>query len=213
MRRIPKTKYEHKEAVEQHKQANLVAVMVDTDMQAATLVGEKRPREDGAEEAEPAVVGPSEGTAAAAAATSPNGRRALGAHCATLVRAAADMPHCGQCSVRMVLKYELVGFAEEEPAPKKAKAADEPGSAGKYTARPALKLLHTHGLRTQDFGALGVASLTFSLYLLNSTCVFMNCCHHTCQTCCLSYRGTILVPLESPVSPFRSTCSTLRVYS
>ena len=72
----------------------------------------------------------------------------------------------------MVLKYELVGFAEEEPAPKKAKAADELGSAGKYTARPGLNVLHTHGSSAQDFGALGVASLTFLLYLLKSIHVY-----------------------------------------
>ena len=34
----------------------------------------------------------------------------------------------------MVLKFGLVGTAADEPAPKKAKAADEPGTAGVYTA-------------------------------------------------------------------------------
>lgn len=71
--------------------------MVDTDMQAAALVGDKRPREDGTEDAEPAAVGPSEGTAAAAAVDSCDGRRDLGVQCSTFLRAAANMPQCGQC--------------------------------------------------------------------------------------------------------------------
>ena len=36
--------------------------------------------------------------------------------------------------VLFVLKFDLVGTAADQPAPKKAKAADEPGTAGAYTA-------------------------------------------------------------------------------
>lgn len=68
-----------------------------------------------------------------------------------------------------MLKSELVGIAAEEPAPKKAKAADEPGSAGVYTARPAHKVLHTRGPTAQTFAAYGVVSARLLLYLLNST--------------------------------------------
>ena len=66
-------------------------------MQAAALVGEKRTREDGAEEAEPAAVGPSEDAAAAAAVTPCDGRHALGAQCSMSVQAAASVSHRGQC--------------------------------------------------------------------------------------------------------------------